>query len=600
MRYLGTSTLLYPAKATMLPNLAQRFLALILFIGSFALLSSNGITEEFPPELQSWVHWIRHRHPEWSCPRSSGTSLCLWPGVLTYKLQPQGAEFEVQVNLLNEEKLALPSTSTLLPRDLLITTPGGEPVPAPLIYAEDSLAVKLPPGRFTVKGRFQWEKQPSFLPAPPSYGLISVEEHGEKSHLIPERTGAGVWLNRQESKRELENITIAVYRKITDGSPLLIETNLRLRVSGGARSLDLGRTGIESAVPVKVESELPYQLTQEGSLALQLSPGEHDIVIHSVVQQPVQHLKLPAPSLEEWPKHETWTFYSSPSLRSVEIQGPQTVSAEHTHLPKGWEGGMTYLVNAGSEVTFNELRRGGPQAAPNNLTLHRELWLNLSGEGATVVDRFQTVMHRDFRLNALPETKVGRAVVNGRPRFLSKDPESNLTGVELREQQSSIEAISQLDSLTDMHAVGWSACVDGLTFSLNLPPSWQLITVVGASTVEGSWLDSWSLLDLFITILLTVASYKLFGPAAAIFAATLLVLSHNEFLAPRVMFIHVTILFVCSRLVPGGSVGKLIRGLLIFTLIVWAVESTAFVKLQFTQLLHPQLQAGTRYRTMIQ
>ena len=82
-------------------------------------------------------------------------------------------------------------------------------------------------------------------------------------------------------------------------------------------------------------------------------------------------------------------------------------------------------------------------------------------------------------------------------------------------------------------AVGWRSDAEGLQVSLNLPPGWRLFALFGADWVRGDWLTAWTLLDLFLLLLFTLAVSRLWGLGAGVLAFFAFTLSYHEPGAPR-------------------------------------------------------------------
>lgn len=592
--------------------------ALLLLVATFFVCISIGFAESsdlgkggsqsvarddtIPQELSPWVEWVRARNPEWRCARTMGRFECVWPGSLQYTLTNSGGSFILDVEVLGEGLVPLPSSTSLFPRSISVTADGGSLVSAPLILEEGRLSLKLRPGRYQIRGSFVWNTLPPELPAPSSYGVVDVRLPADRGNVRARRGDNSLWLEERNVNPTTESLNLSVMRKITDGSPLRIETLVRLRVSGRSRPLQLPSILPPGALPVSVESPLPAMLSAEGALALQLLPGEYEIRILSLMQQPVATVTAPKISLQEWPAEEVWAWAPDMGFRSVEISGGKPLHADLTQLPPDWKGGAVYVVGSGGSVTLTETRRGEQSQAPNEIHLRRELWIDLDGSGLTASDRFQGKLSRDFRINAIPETKVGRATVNGQAALVTIDPKSGLQGVELREQGLDLNVISRLDNSRDFHGIGWDTTVDSLSLTLNLPPSWKLLSVAGATSASGAWVDTWSLLQIFVSILIVLAVYKLFSFSLAALVGVSLLFNHGEFLAPQMLYVHILLLAVWSQLAAGKSSvwSTLSAALLALSFGAWALQNLSFAKLQFTQALFPQLQAGTRYRTILQ
>lgn len=563
-----------------------------------------GLTKHIytPPDLTAWIKWIQQSNPTWECARNSNSFECVWPGNLHYSLKSSGADFTISIEMLNEGQVVLPSSPGLYPRQITVRNEAAEIISAPLSLIDGHLWVKLPKGKLEIRGSFVWSTLPPELPVPGSYGIVEVELPEDLKNLKARRGTQSLWLEKKEENSSTESLSLTVMRRIEDGSPLTIETLLKIRISGRSRPLQIPNLLPESSQPVTLQSPLPAQLSSEGTLALQLLPGEYEVRILSLMQQPVSLIKVPNVKLEGWPKEEVWSWQPDMGLRSVELSGGQPLHADLTQLPSEWKGGAVYVLNSSEKMEMNETRRGEQSQAPNNISLNREIWIDLDGSGSTIRDRFSGQLNQDFRINALPQLLVGRATVDGESALVTVDPKTNVSGVELRSQALNMEVVSKVANSRDLDATGWDITADNLSLTLNLPPSWKLLYVAGAARAFGSWVDSWTLLDIFISILLVLAAYKLFALPVSIVLGVSLFLNHAEFLSPRMLYVHLMLLAAWRLLTDAKeSIWRsLSHTLLIITYIAWVLQSLAFAKLQFTEALFPQLQAGTRFRTAIQ
>lgn len=595
------------------PSVAQYLFAVVflsLLFGGVAPLSADPKGEalqgtrveiSLPTALSGWLEWVRARSPEWNCARVHGEHVCIWPGFARYELSESGAVFTVHVEAQSKGEVPLPSNSLLLPHDIEVRSESNEALASNLETRDGKVFVVVPPGKYLISGRLTWDRVPPEIPSASSYGVVTASGVGVSRTSTVRRSESGFRLEQEDQNRDADSISLSVLRNIQDGSPLEVRTLLRLHIAGGARSINLGKVILDGTIPVSIESALPYQLTQTGQLALQVLPGEYEVSITSLRSQPVEQLVASAATDSLWKGEEIWVWSSDESFRSVEVSGGEPFQAQLANLPEDWNG-AAYAVHTGNVLALKQLRRGEESAAPNELSQTRTLWIDLDGKGFTILDRFSGQVNRDFRLNAVSDLQLGRAAISGQPVLVTLDPSSRDAGVELRRRTLQLEAVSRTLETREISAVGWKTVVNSLSLQLNLPPSWRVLSVGGAQSVPGAWLDSWSLLDLFLTVLIALSALKLFGRFAAILVAAGFILNHGEFLAPRMLFIHLLILAALGRLVPREKIvwWTLCRLLIVSTFVAWVLEVLAFSKLQVSQLLFPQLESGTRYRTFLQ
>ncbi|MCC6952932.1 MAG: hypothetical protein IT290_02320, partial [Deltaproteobacteria bacterium] len=555
--------------------------------------------DKVPAQLREWIPWIEARHPEWSCVGDPADAICRFAGKVSITRSNGVATFSAAVELLATSSVPLPGSADLPPTKVRIIRSDGTALSTPLASSESMMSVHLPSGSYTVTGELRWEGDRKDFPVPDEYAFVAFTDRTVGT--LRRRSGS-VWLEEQQTANVDDALSITVMRRITDRSPLLVESLMVLRVSGSSRSAELGVILPAGLRPIDISTTLPHQLTANGALALQLSPGVHEVRISAVGAQPVESLAVPKVAFEGWPGDETWAWVADPSFRSVDVSGAEAVSAAMTSLPPEWHSGAIYRVQAGDSLTLKELQRGEVRAAENALSLDRTLWLDLDGRAYSVADTFSGTMNQGFRLDALNELSVGRATVDGEPAFISRSPTGDANGIELRSQGVNMAAISRLARESSLSASGWSATFDNVSAELRLPPAWRLFHISNAEWVENSWVGSWTLLDLFVALLVVIGTAKLISRLAALALGLSLLVNHGEFLEPRMLLVHLLVGLTWIALAKDGSEfwrnsGRLFLG---STFAVWLLQILTFTKLQLTQFLFPQLQAGTRYRTALQ
>ncbi len=559
-----------------------------------------------PPELEPWVPWVEQENPNWNCAWANKNSYCVFPGKLSYEISKKRAEFAIEAELLAKGKIIVPSSAQLVPQRLTTRTLSGKTVhPKTRKNKKGELEISLPSGQYQVTGFFEYESVPNDFPIPEEIGIWSIESELGSDKF--KRVGKSLVIVSDENENQVDSLNVKVFRKVIDGSPLRMTTVLQLSISGSSRPLEIASILPKQAVPTSIESGLSYYLNSKGKLALQLAPGKHAVVINSVLQQPVEEIVLPKLRFKQVNKEETVereiiVFKDQPQFRSVKISGPKATAESAFELPHQVKGGAVYLALPASTIKLDEVRRGMLKPGENSLNISRNLWVDLKGQGFTAVDTISGQMNKNFRLNALPETKLGRADSQGKPQLITQDPKSKAWGLEIDKRNFSLQTVSRYEETSRIPATGWDAEANSFALNLNLPPSWKLITVLGASYASNAWIDSWTLLQIFLCFLIIIASYKLVGMTFSLLIGLCIVLNHGEFLAPQMLFIHLLLLIAWDKLISDRSsiYSTICDILLVTTFLVLAAHTFSFAKLQFTQFLFPQLQAGTRYRSFLQ
>ena len=167
-------------------------------------------------------------------------SRCAWPGVLTVEADSNGARFSQTWEVYGNSWLALPGNQQHWPASVTLD---GKSVPMlernniPMLFAK--------PGNYSLQGKISWQDRPQFLQIPPENGLTMVSIDGELI-IWPNIDAHGrLWFNRPNEKNvDLttgDSVKVEVFRRISDGIPITMDTELRLTVSGKPRELVIGR-----------------------------------------------------------------------------------------------------------------------------------------------------------------------------------------------------------------------------------------------------------------------------------------------------------------------------------------------------------------------
>src|SRR5207245_1645941 len=216
------------------------------------------------------------------------------------------------------------------------------------------------------------------------------------------------------------------------------------------------------------------------------------------------------------------------------VEGVPAVDPQQTELPGEWRQLPAYRLAPGSTMRLVEKRRGDSDPAPDRLSLHRSWWLDFDGGGFTVKDHISGTTTRTWRLEMAEPTVLGRAAVGGREQFLTRLGDRSSVGIELREGQLQLEADSRVEgAVSRVPAVGWDHDFQGVNAQLNLPPGWQLYYASGVDDVSSSWVTNWTLLDLFVVLIVAMAVGRLSSWRWGLVALATLALPYPESMAAR-------------------------------------------------------------------
>ncbi|MDR1041280.1 MAG: hypothetical protein LBR80_14170 [Deltaproteobacteria bacterium] len=468
-----------------------------------------------------------------------------------------------------------------------------------------------------------------------------------RAALSPDETEGGT--TEPASAREGDMLDVRVSRLVRDDQPLSVMTRVRVTVSGEPREELVPGLLLPGGRPVSLQSPLPARLTSEG-LRLQARPGSYEIFIETRqtgeatsggaygtsagdggpeaeaggagaapgsgadAGEPGPDAGEPGPNagvggvVRLGPVtgifgQEYWAFQADPILRQAEVAGGVQVDASQADIP--WRELPVFALDEGESLTLTTLRRGDPDPGPNLLTLDRACWLDSDGSGLSCRDRVDGQMRRDWRLTADPPFEMGQATLNGEPQVITWQKNSrgeDAPGVQLRRGRVDMTADLRINAFDGgFPASGWDQDITARAAVLNLPPGWKLLSVSGADAsgedgLPAAWRDIWTTLDLFIVLVIVFAAWRLLGLPWAILGAIALALSYQEYLCPRLVFLHLlAAAAILKALPPSGKARAVVMAWRWISAAVLVIACASFVIFQARWAAYPQLEPSSFY-----
>ncbi len=571
----------------------RTWLVLWLCLLQYAAVGAGPLpVAEVPPALQPWIPWALYNHQPHDCPfvyNQHPALRCLWPSRLTLQLTAQGGTFAQHWVTFTEAWITLPGGAEHWPQDV---QRNGQPVAVSARAGTPALLV--PPGTHSITGTFVWDTLPQALAIPATTGLVGLTLEGQTVEF-PDLDQAGqLWLRRGGAEQEQaeDSLELRVYRRITDDIPLLVTVRMDVNVSGKQREVVFGPVLSPDFIPLVLTSPLPARLEADGRLRAQVRPGAWSIVLqmrHTGVR--LSALALPSGVEAPWPPDEIWTVELRPPLRHVEIDGVAPIDAQQTTLPQEWRTLPAYQLRAGDSMQLIEKRRGDPDPAPDQLVLHRRWWLDFAGTGYTVQDQISGSMTRGWRLDLHTPARLGRVAVDGQEQFITTAAQQGRAGVELRHGHVQLVADSRLEGVRSaLPAVGWEHDFHQVSGALHLPPGWRVLTAQGVDSIPEAWLEQWTLMDLFLVLLLALSIGKLWGwPWGGVALVTLVLLVHEPE-APWSVWLHVLVAVALLRVLPVGWMRRLVGLYRLAAVACLLFVAVSFMIQQARLGLHPQLE----------
>ena len=576
-----------------------------LFIGSLISTSLNthgaentrGLGDagiDIPLTLQPWQDWVLRDQPEHGCTRIAQTAnnkRCVWPGILEIATTDSGARFQQNWQVLAKQQwIYLPGSREHWPHD--VTLNGKTAI---VVDHKGKPAIQLVPGNYNINGQLSWSRTPQYLTIDANTGLITLTRNGSK---IAAETDAQsrVWLRADKTSSgpaQSNTLKIEVFRLLSDDIPLRLQTEVRITVAGEPREIVVGQLLPANAEALSFNTPLPARIEADGRLRIQARPGEWRVNLTARYLEPAMAFtmtQLDSQLGDQWPDQEIWSFRANPNLRGVKVSGPAAIDPSQIDLPKGFGNLPTYLMSPDTELTLAEDYRGDATPAANQLTLQRSLWLDFDGGGATARDQISGALTHDWRLRSSPELALGRVSAQGQPQVVTRMPGESGHGIEVRQANVSVEALSRIEPLSALAATGWQHNFDRVSLQLNLPPGWQLWHASGPDRIASSWLSRWDLWDLFLCLLIVGATLRILDWRWALVSAATLALTYHEPGAPLAGWVILVAAIPLLRVIPQGKLRRWLRGIALGVLLILVIVALAFAVQQIRRGLYPQLE----------
>lgn len=529
-----------------------RIFPLLLFFLLLSPAHANPLPpDQVPDPLKPWVGWVLDGHKDRNCPYlyNAEQRQCAWPGSLELQLTDTGGTFTQHWQVYGETAVRLPGNAQYWPQQVR----SGENTQLAVTEKEGYPVLQLQAGSYDLSGQFFWDKLPEALFVAPDTGLVKLSVNGNPI-ATPEFNEAGsLWLSSNTQEASEDNLEVQVFRKVEDTHPLQVTTSIQLRVAGKQRQAELAPVLLDGFIPLHLDSPLPTRMGQDGKLQVQLRPGEWTLKLTGRATASLTTLALPASSAP-WPAEEVWVFAADPAMRQVQLEGVNSIDPSQTRLPEEWASLPAYLMTTGGNMTLAEQHRG-MASSPAQLSLQRQLWLDFDGGGYTLQDRLSGTLAQESRLEVLPDIRLGRVSLDDEPQLITRQTNGQADGVEVRSRNLNLEADSRYEAAGGLPVSGWQQELQQVTTTLYLPAGWLLFAALGTDNLPHTWLQQWNLLDLFLVLLIVVASGYLYGWQWGAVAGVALPLTWHLPDAPQYIWLNLLAVVALLRALPAAYTG---------------------------------------------
>jgi hypothetical protein len=562
---------------------------LILLAASGAALAAPSADPRIPEPLRAWEGWVLWGQDHRDCPtpyNAPDKRLCLWPSRLALDVRGEGARFDYSVAVFSESWVPLPGGGDHWPQGVK-----SDGAPAPVVEHDGHPGVKLQAGTHRIEGGFVWKQIPQTVSLPVSVGIVTLTLDGKPVENPVWDTSGQLWLERNASSGEADKdfLSVKLFAELEDGIPLWLHGEVELIVSGKSREEMLGAVVPAGWKLASLDGPLPVAVDEDGRMKAQVRPGKWTVKYSAFRLDNPKEFRF-SPGLKPAAPDEMVAFRSRPDFRMVEIAGSPSVDISQIAFPQQWRDLPVYRWDTATPFRIEERMRGMGLQKPAGLNIEREWWLDENGKAFTFRDRLAGQMQEIWRLDVAEGQDLGSVRSDGNGQLITRSPINGAPGVEIRTRAVNIEANGRMPRSGQISASGWQTDAESLRVTLNLPPGWRLFALFGADWVKGDWLTSWTLLDLFLLLIFSLAAGKLWGWRVAALAFVAFGLAYHEPGAPRYVWLWLLIPLALLRVVHEGWGRRILLAGKWLVIAAFVFVVVPFASRQIQQAIYPQME----------
>ena len=511
---------------------------------------------------------------------------CLWPSRIALDVRADGARFDFSAAVFSESWVPLPGGGDHWPQGV---KSDGSPVP--VVEHDGHPAVKLQSGMHRIEGGFVWKKIPQAIALPATVGVIALTLDGKPVDSPVWDASGQLWLERNAASGDADKdfLSVKLFAELEDGIPLWLRGEVELIVSGKSREETLGAVLPAGWKLASLDCPLPVAVDENGQMKAQVRPGKWTVKYSAFRLDNSKEFRF-TPGLKPAAPNELVAFHSRPDFRMVEIVGSPSVDVSQIAFPKQWRELPVFRWDTATPFRIDERMRGMGLQKPAGLAITREWWLDENGNAFTFRDRLTGKMQEIWRLDAAAGQDLGSVRSDGNGQLITRGPINGAPGVEIRTRAVNLEATGRMEHAGKISASGWQTDADALRVTLNLPPGWRLFALFGADWVKGDWLTAWSLLDLFLLLIFSLAVGKLWGWRVAVLAFVAFGLAYHEPGAPRYIWLWLLVPLALLRVVRDGWGRRILLAGKWLVVAAFVFVVAPFASRQIQQAIYPQME----------
>jgi hypothetical protein len=569
----------------------------LLQADSVKIDSKNGQAwqSNVPDVLKPWLKWVLKEEEQDPCINTEHTEkgvlgICNWYLKSSLIIEQNQLQFKQSVKLIKDSYIQLVYADKAWPASVQVNQ-----VSYPVVEKDNQPVVYLEKGDYQLIGVLNWANSPSFIQVPKTSGIIDlVVNNSEYKNTVD--ADAKIWRGQNAISDNLitsDFLNIQVFRKIIDSVPYKLETVLRINSGGRAREVILNDILLGTEA-YELDSALPAYFDDKKNLLLRVKPGQWETRIYSFANSHFDSMALKVNG-DNMPSAELWSFSAEPSLRTVSLAGAQSVDPSITEVPAEWRNLPTYSINSDTRLFVERESRADPSLISDQYTLERTVQLLSDGSTYNYSDKIIGKISTDGRLDVGSNIMLGSVTLNGMDQAITKLPDNSNVGIEIRAGDINLKSSARVENDNrELSVTGWLTNFQSADMNLYLPNGYKLLHVTGASTVYGSWLGKWDLLDIFLILASTVLAFKVLGKVASLFVLVGLILVEQQFALAGVS-IALLIFSIILKLMSDNWLGSLLKFVKFITVVTLIFSFLPYSYERLIESIYPQLENNYNY-----
>ena len=195
------------------------------------------------------------------------------------------------------------------------------------------------------------------------------------------------------------------------------------------------------------------------------------------------------------------------------------------------------------------------------------------------------MIRRPPRSTLFPYTTLFRSFVTHLPG------NDKVHGVEVRRGQLNLDAESRYtQSRSRLPVAGWDKDFASARATLHIPPGYKVFSISGTDNAPATWVQQWTLLDLFLVLVITISILRLWSWPWALIALLTMAITWHQAGAPQGLWFAIVLGAALHKVITHEKYRQWIGIYLAVNFVLLVLMTIPFAVQQLRVAIHPQLE----------